>query len=554
MTTSEITKEEPWDRLASLATSVEGTRSDIRILLRCRESFDTFSPVYLFWELYRPSMIHDDGSRTRAPKLPTQAKSLVLQLLEKLHQLYRVQYEPDHIDSSFKKYLQVEDNYNSWKIERVVPPGLEKLIIFIHIAAARAFVLMQDSGLSEEAVACLEDVERSWLLLRFNGYPGSSSGYVVDYYESFHSVDTISALTLLELAHISRRRGDYAEALHRMAESEERYSGGAFFAMGPEDRWPLDSDETSMNQIESIWLSEFLTGMQVPIKYVLETFELLRHSGSDVDWSQVVDDCKRLISAYSLCFPTNPDDIEEDWLGYRDYMLAAEEQMERELVAVEEGERVTWSMFWYGAQKWAQDQLSPSEYRKMRDQDEKDAAEKRLRNYFFGSSWASLPERAQEALITADSNWHSPQKIRQASILNELLRASEEMCHNFIWEMLENNDEASKHLIAIEHTIVDHGRSEPNIRDYIRACKQTSFRRFLCRSKVNKGDIRFMTEDLPKSMTRLTDARNDAEHESGVSVSRDRVASFFNRFLGIGQPGILPELARIGRKLQISTD
>ena len=126
------------------------------------------------------------------------------------------------------------------------------------------------------------------------------------------------------------------------------------------------------------------------------------------------------------------------------------------------------------------------------------------------------------------------------------------MCHRFIWQMLESDDEASKHLITIEHTIVDQGRSEPNIRDHIRACKQTSFREFLRRSKVGKSDIRFMTEDLPKSMTRLADARNDAEHRSSASVSKDTVASFFNGFLGIGKLGILPELARIGRKLQTS--
>ena len=477
---------------------------------------DTPTPsdaVLLFWNVCRPrTQTSSDESQKECSsqdhRFQERLYKVILDCLDWMYEKYRVPYEPDSEDD------------------------LDQLVIYLHIAAARAFQIRRvESGQwSEESLSCLKEVDRVRSHLFAQATIKGLNGLVF-------SVHVHPALgpCLVELSRVFRNNGEYARALHYLAKGVQSNLIANLFVQEGEAWDYRDSsprlDDSEVSGLRTM-LTLYLTDMQLSLEEGATFWEPIVADGkkSVDDWVQVVEDCAFLAGAE---FVTGIE--EEIWPD--NYVTP-----------------LTWTGFWYGAEKWASAQLSPSEYRKMRDQDEKDAAEKRLRNYFFGSSWPSLPERAQQALITADSNWHSPQRIRQASILNELLRASEEMCHNFIWEMLENNDEASKHLIAIEHTIVDHGRSEPNIRDYIRACKQTSFRRFLCRSKVNKGDIRFMTEDLPKSMTRLTDARNDAEHESGVSVSRDTLASFFNGFLGIGQPGILPQLARIGRKLQISTD
>ena len=106
---------------------------------------------------------------------------------------------------------------------------------------------------------------------------------------------------------------------------------------------------------------------------------------------------------------------------------------DEEIIADEETElALSWSEFWHSARAWASAQLSPSEYKKMREDDEKNAAETRLKNYFFGSTWSYLPERAQERLINADLIWNSPQRVSRESVLNDLLRAAEEMCERFI--------------------------------------------------------------------------------------------------------------------------
>ena len=56
-----------------------------------------------------------------------------------------------------------------------------------------------------------------------------------------------------------------------------------------------------------------------------------------------------------------------------------------------DGSRLGWGFFWYGAYAWASAQLSRSEYRKMREEDERVAGEQRLKTYFFGSNWSIYP-------------------------------------------------------------------------------------------------------------------------------------------------------------------
>ena len=71
-------------------------------------------------------------------------------------------------------------------------------------------------------------------------------------------------------------------------------------------------------------------------------------------------------------------------------LLAA--HIERVRILDDNGDQLKWHQFWHGAKAWATAQLSPGEYRKLREDDKEDAAERRLRSYFFGSSWASLPK------------------------------------------------------------------------------------------------------------------------------------------------------------------
>ena len=216
---------------------------------------------------------------------------------------------------------------------------------------------------------------------------------------------------------------------------------------------------------------------------------------------------------------------------------------------VESGLHLTWAEFWLIAKTWVSAQLSPSEYRKMREEDKKSEAESRLKTYFFGQDWAVLPDRAKDRLITADTLWHSQANIAWEAVLNDFRIAVEEMCQHFLWQPLtSSNTGVSPALLALLKqglNIQEH----PGIANCREVCKESEFADYLKRRKVGPQDIAFLTEELPTAMDRLRRSRNRAEHESH-SWSRDEVRPYFNRFLGVNEQGVLPELARIGRKLR----
>ena len=574
MAVSESNLSGTWEKLELYALSHESVRSDVSTLLKYRYGFDSASPVYLFWELYRPSLLHNGRNKSSAPRLSGEVKDLILELLDEMYHRHHVSYGPDQEDSDNREYFRVDKEGEFGDTGLDFPSDLRNLLILIHVAAARAFVLKQDSGFSDEVVDCLNQVERSWQRISLNGYPGSSSGHESDYYEVFHSIDAISALSLVELARMDRNQGVYAEALHKMAEAEERYKNASVLVMGPDDRWPLGGNATDLRPLARI--HEFLTGMHTPAEYVLKTFNLLKDSRPDVNWTHVSRDCERLAGASFLSFPSDPRGLEEDedehgawwevsdeyvwpeeprWAGgvlAGDYWEISQDLMDRTLIRDGQSNTVTWQSFWHGAKMWASAQLSPSEYRKMREDDEKHAAETRLKNYFFGIDWPYLPERAQHRLINADLIWNSPQRVSRESVLNDLLRVVEEMCEQFMFQPLMNEERTRSEILSIEARVSkDWRRASLGVREYIWICNIQSLPSFLEELQLAEDEIQFVTRRLPTAMRQLTDARNPAEHEVGSSTPPKLVNIAYRLYLGIGQPGILPELARIGRKLQV---
>ena len=220
-------------------------------------------------------------------------------------------------------------------------------------------------------------------------------------------------------------------------------------------------------------------------------------------------------------------------------VLAA--NIDRVHIRDDRGNTVNWGEFWHSASAWATVQLSPSEYRKMRDEDEKQAAERRLQRYFFGSSWSRLPERTQERLVNADIIWNSTQRVSRETILNDLQRATEEMCYWYLPKFFEKTE--PNYLDVLDAL---------DIRKYIEICERNSFR-----DGFDECEKQFLTEDLPSSMRCLADARNPAEYETGqpMSRSRDLADSAYRLFMGLGHNGILPQFIRIALKYDgIPTD
>ena len=481
--------------------------------------------VSLLWEYDQDFPLYESTSR-----LSAQAKRGLLDCLDWMYEKYRVPYEPDSDDS-----------------EQLIDLAIE-----LHVGAARAFriKLADDGQLSEEFIKSLNTIERTMkrMKIALNAIEGQSH---IGNPTIATSAETIWAIVQLELSRVSKLYGNYADAIHYLDQASSSYISA--LDVCSDDPW---NDDGTWRREDNAWVKALkstyaavgdeliawkiainhkLTPLHMPLAEAASLFTSLKHSPSDdLDWKQVTQDCAGLAYLPQL-----------EW----EVFSGVENQ---ETIEDDEGFDVSWSEFWGHAQAWASAQLSHRGYWEMRDQDEKDAAERRLRNYFFGNSWSFLPDRAQEALITADSNWNSRERIRQGAILNELIRASEEMCDHFIWHPLISEGTTSSDILDIEAKVAKSKyRSDLGVREYIKICRAPSLRS-ASKHKLPDKDVQFLTKRLPTALERLADTRNIPEHEIGASLPRDTLASFFNSFLGIGQPGILPQLARIGRKLQTS--
>ena len=491
-----------------------------------------YDAMHLFWGVYE---IWKDGGMYCGSVPPEEYEDLFLDWFEHLYHSHRVPYIPDVDDI---------DNH-------------DELFTYLHIAAARAFRIRKGNEISEEVLDCLREVERTMKRLQsMGGGPDSFFGEAPSFYTS---TGAIVAMVFVELWRIRQAEGRYADALHYLSSAARYYDGAAtnFYGEDIDELWPDFAKE------EHYWesqLQRLLTGLNVSARETIETFQTIKsQTGLVDDWTQVARDCRAIadssIRIWDFVELRDNDDDRMVVVSTADSATGFD-QVRDELVALnaeitdDHRGMVTWSEFWHGAKVWASAQLSPSEYRKMRDDDEKHASETCLKNYFSQSDWSSLPEPARQRLINADLIWNSPECVRRESILNELLRATEVMCERFIFQPLMNEERTKSHILSIEAKVAeDWRRSSLGVREYIDICELPSLPDSLAERKLTDSEIKFLTDNLPVALRQLAEARNPAEHETGTTVPRALVDSFFRGFLGIGQLGILPELARIGRKL-----
>lgn len=541
--------------------------SDIQVLEKFEADPDSINPMYLFWSFYQPEQADSSESASHNPVLAQLESELDRKVLERLHVLYdryRPRYVPDRDDSAIRHFLLNYD-YQEDRDSMAFPDDLRNALIFINVAAIRALILSRTDGFSEEVKRCLDDVERTFTRLRMAGFEPEEriNPYMRLLYEDpnleglgiFLSVLAATAISYIGLSRISRVEGHYSDALHYLAQAGQLYEYSRPTPLGVDDIWPLGSDWRYTEYIGETLMEESVTGIRIPIKEFTHTFDLIKQSASDIhDWSGIVADCRTLAShSYCWRFPEFEEKVNLHWDEEDGLDEIPAEHIFRARITDEDGSQVTWGEFWHGAKAWASAQLSPSELRKMRRLDEQDSAETRLEKYFFGKYWSKLPERAQERIINADILWTSSQRVNREAILNELQRATEEMCYAFIWHPLMEEEIASEGLLTdIESRMADERRQQPDVGDFIRICDRRFFREFLKRRNLDEGEIQFLSEDLPVSMGQLRFDRNIAEHEMGRSVSGHQIEEFYRKFLGIGRPGILPELVRTGKKLRVS--
>ena len=125
----------------------------------------------------------------------------------------------------------------------------------------------------------------------------------------------------------------------------------------------------------------------------------------------------------------------------------------------------------------------------------------------------------------------------------------------FIFQPLMNEERTKSRILSIEAKVVeDWRRSSLGVREYIKICKIPSLPGLLEERKLAEGEIEFLTDNLPASSEAcLTNARNPAPNTKpghiGVVGASVELAYQDDSSESVDK-GVLPELARIGRKLQ----
>ena len=534
MTTGKEFLGELAEQLELELSTADGTRkpSELSTLLRFVDGVDDHNPVDLFWDLYE--------SQT---KITMQAERLVLEFLEGLCERHRVPYVPDMDDVDITEFFNgLECDAQGEPSKNIpIPIKLKDLIAYLHAVAARAFRIkqLQDGALSEEAVDCLFEVERTIDRLNRAGLDGPYLDVDALSLSFRLSSLAVSAKVLVELGRLRNSQGDYAHALRYIAKAVETFGYSPFHAVmgGVDNSWPTIRTEVSEPPQHPTLGDNLEEGVgDIGPQDVASIFGSIKKSGLASSWRQVAEDCRILLEA-------------EHIFGHGAYDHTRGQISE--VVEDEKGERRFWTEFWAAAEAWASAQLSPSDLQALRKAEKHSESEDRLVSYFFRRNWPHLPEGAKLRLKNADAIWNSRERAGWEAVFNELRVAMELTCQEFIWRPLSmsrggvNLFEFSK----LKAQLHDEGKV-PSIFHYRKICKFDCFRDFLNRKRLNDMDVRFMTETLPHALKELGRRRNRADHGTGKLWNRDEVGACVDLILGIGQEGILPKLVVVGRKIR----
>ena len=520
--------------------------SDLWALLRLLGPESGRDPVGLFWNLY------GDGEGFHVRELfPDKAEEwdqIVLISLERMHQQCRVPYQPDE---DFM-VSDIEPETSDWP-PTIIAGKLEDLVTSLHIAASLAFTIkrLQSGGLDETALDCLNEVVRTLTRLYDLGL-----GDLIDQnpaHAFLLSSDAVASKCYAELGRISNREGNYSEALHLFAEAafNASYAAQRFIAEGGDAARSNDLEPVPLRPSGDLTCHIVQSGLDnLTADEIVGAFLNLKASNGNTDWSEVARYCRVLLDESDGAFGAELDSYIRMVDGDAVYVTEWVPNHPDEVVN-ETGEHLSWREFWYVAREWATAQMSPNEYRKLRDDDEKNSSERRLRTYFFDPFWSELPERARNRLIAADTLWNAQGTMAWDAVLSNLQTAAEEVFLKFVFQPLKAGVPAIDQQLLGLLDDIEHSQRRSKISYFANVCRNTSFKRFLKRRKMETTAIEYLTRDLPGKLDRLRVRRNEAEHEAEKAWRKEEIRPFFHEFMGIGQRGVLPELVRIGRSLRM---
>lgn len=322
-------------------------------------------------------------------------------------------------------------------------------------------------------------------------------------FESTAPLLKVNSLSKQVAAELAYQRGDYTAAFTRLAKAIASVM------------FPIFQGESFPSNRSFPWLSKAEGKAS-------EIFEMIKHAPNhSVDWPTVAKACDMLSEAVTT--------VTYDW---------------------SEWEAVP-DIFWNERKGYALAQLTPDQFRDYLQASEDERAAQRLQTYFFPDGlWERLPERAREALVTADRVMVSSTLGRRAGILNEIRIATEEVLHRYLWIPLFEWAAAQRSLHPGVKEVLgkpEQSRRSPSIDDYVQLLWHSGAKDYFQSLGLSDDDVRFLTREnrTTKHLQTLQRTRNTAEHEPGSVISPSEVRDLYAESLGIGRKGILPELLRL---------
>jgi len=437
----------------------------------------------------------------RGHRDPDEAAQIVLDRLDALAEAKRVPYLPDEPDDTAGLYVEA------------------------HLEATRLIRLLKAEGYSERSRETLSNVLKA--LSRFEASAGLEQYVNPDRSVEYgHCVDLLRSFCHFTRFRIQKQDGEYEAALSSLSHGIG-YFKVPYFKVYLTDEEDADQLLNDFSMTDSVpWLGDF------HFQEAVDCLEALRARGHANDPEGLAAVCEQFA-----------DESDEPWIR------------DREPTSISDAEDNYWesaSGYWQYALGWAEAQLRPAELQDLLHRRDDEAAQQRLRAYFFGDDiWARLPERAKRSLVSADHDWLSGTNIRTESILNELKIAAEEVLLHGLWRPLEQ---------WIEHSGEESGGSgefltlkrelsvkrwQPDMAHFEKVCKMPMVSVFLRERGVASDDQDWLAQELPDCLSRLRQIRSRAEHASSNRWTRKGIHQYVAELLGIGRPGVLPRLAKL---------
>lgn len=406
------------------------------------------------------------------------------------------------------------------------------LSVYLYIEASRLARFLKSEQYSERTRECLANT-----INVFNRCHKSKGNYSNDPWPQEYSVSLYAIGSFLHITQFSIQKSDadYENALKSLALgfTMNILASGSFPKYGFDNPHAIASI-SFINTIGNIW--DNAPWMQnLDPQEPVDCFEAILSGNNKSEIKEIADICSFFVTVAKSWWPI----VKNTW---------PDEEREMEVIDAK-GE--TWNLpeYWQHALGRAETQLTPSEFKKIIDEREEQAAEKRLHKYFFGEAiWEKLPERSRRSLISADRDWFSGSIVRIEAILNELRIAVEEILIQFFWEPLViwvekdgQNQRGTQEFQEFRIELTNKGKI-PSILDFERICKMPITGTYLVAKNIPRESRLWFIQNLQKSLYPLRQARNRAEHESGSEFTHEEINRFYEEFIGIGQPGVIKQL------------